>query len=311
MPRPAGLPTNLFPFPLLALAAALQGCGQLPPPPPGNVATSVPPQAINDGTLGLARIRISKEAQLGDCSAFGRWMANQGLDSRKATYLAEQLRVRSLDTILIPIPGDERMLDDAGIYVGGKPGTRRDEVEDALIKTGGLSIAGAAASALTVMDIGNGWFYVGLNGDGVVTDASERHAGAYAGILQRLDDCPAAIVFPTDGFQVAIDEITFENQSRLVRRLRDVAEALDDADAIAATVSRAAKGELIIVFPGEDEARGFGDALARIRKDMLLALEGSIEQGEVTKDQAEEERRMIETLRAERRGTTVVLVAEG
>jgi hypothetical protein len=294
------------------LTASLSGCGPSAPPspPPGNAANSVPAHAVNDGTMGIVRIRLQQQAALGNYSAFGKWMKDNGMDSAKASYLAEQLRVRGIDTILIGIPTDERVLDDIGIYVGGKPGIGRDAVEDALIKTGGLSVAGAAAASLTVTEVGNGWYFVGLNGDGKVTDASADDAAEFSKILGRIEDCPAAIVFRTDDFEVSLDEITFENQSRLVRRLRDVAESIDDADAIAATISRSAKGEVVIIFPDDADAKAFGDALARIRKDMILALEGSLEQGELTAEEAAKDRAMIERLRAERRGSTVVLIAE-
>jgi hypothetical protein len=43
---------------------------------------------------------------------------------------------------------------------------------------------------------------------------------------------------------------------------------------------------------------------------MLLALEGSIEQKEVTPEQAEKDRRMIERLHATQRDKTVVLYEE-
>jgi hypothetical protein len=288
-------------------------CGPSGPsaPPPGNAATAVPSHAVNDGTMGIVRIRLQKQAELGDCSAFGKWMKDNGMDSAKATYFAEQLRLSGIDTILIPIPTDERMLDDVGFWVGGAPGLGREPVEDVLIKTGGLSVAGAAAASLTVVEVGNGWYYVGISGDGTVTDARDEDAKEFSDILGKVDDCPAAIVFRTNGFEVSLDEITFESQSRLVRRLRAVAESIDDAVAIAATISRSARGELILVFETAGEAESFGKALAGIRKDMLLALEGSVEQGEVTAAEAAKDRAMIEKLRAEQRGSVVVLVAEG
>lgn len=296
----------------IGAAQALTGCGPATPPapPPGNLPTSVPAHAVNDGTVGLVRIRLQQQASLGNYSAFGKWMKDNGMDSDKAAYLAGELRTRGIDTILIAIPSDERMLDDVGLFVGGTPGLGREAVEDALIKTGGLSLTGAAAASLTVIEVGNGWYYIGLNGDGEVTDASAGDAGEFTDILARVNDCPAAIVFRTDGFEIALDEITFENQSRLVRRLRAVAESIDDADAIAATISASAKGELIIVFPDDAKAKAFGAALGGIRKDMLLALDGSVAQGEITKEQAEKDRKMIEALKAEQRGATVVLVAE-
>jgi hypothetical protein len=295
---------------LLALVPVTCGPSGPSAPPPGNAPTGVPSQAVNDGTVGIVRIRLQKQAGLGDCSAFGKWMKDNGMDSAKATYLAEQLRLSGIDTILIPIPTDERVLDDVGFWVGGAPGLGREPIEDALIKTGGLSVAGAAAASLTVVEVGNGWYYVGISGDGVVTDASDDDAREFSDILARVDDCPAAIVLRTEGFEVSLDEITFESQSRLVRRLRAAAESIDEAVAIAATLSRAARGELILVFETPGEAENFGKAIAGIRKDMLLALEGSIEQGEVTPEAAARDRAMIEKLQAEQRGSVVVLVAE-
>jgi hypothetical protein len=67
---------------------------------------------------------------------------------------------------------------------------------------------------------------------------------------------------------------------------------------------------VIVVFPDAESAAALDKAFARIRKDMLLALEGSIEQKEVTPEEAEKDRRMIERMHATQRGKTVVLYEE-
>ena len=90
----------------IACCVALAACDGVSPPPPGHVANAVPPQAVNDGTLGLVRIRLTQEVESQGASAFGKWMADHGMQSTKASYLANELRKLGLTTILVGIPGD-------------------------------------------------------------------------------------------------------------------------------------------------------------------------------------------------------------
>jgi hypothetical protein len=295
----------------MLVATLAAGCG-VSDPPPGHIATSVPPQAVNDGTVGLVRIRLTQEVESQGASAFGKWLADHGMESAKATYLANELRTLGLTTILIGIPGDERQLHDAGLYLGGPETVDRDAIEDALIKTGGFSLLGGAASSLTVVPLTHGWHYVGLSGDGVIEDASDSVAAEYSMILAKIEDRPAAIVFPVGEMNLedCLSQITFDGQARLVRRMRATTQALDEAIAIAGTISRGGRGEAVILFPDADRAKALGTAIDRIRKDMELALQGSIEQHEITAEEAEADRRMIARMRADVRGDTVMLYQE-
>lgn len=294
---------------MLSLHLVLSGCGAALPGESTNHAT-VPAHAVNDSSLGVIRIRFDG-ARSGSAAsrreALQRWMAKNGLECPKLDYLLDQLSAAGFHTLLAVIPGDDAILDDAGIYVGGPAAKSSEDLEDILIKVGGFSIGGLAASKLQVVAIGNGWHYVGLNGDGIIDGASSSAAGRMSEALEFIGDRPACAVVPIDGLDDAVQEILPGDQSRLVRRLRGVAEALDAAVALAGAVTPEGRSEVVIAFPSEREAAALDAAFARIRKDMELALQGSIEQGEVTAEEAEQERRLISAVRTTRRGRNVML----
>lgn len=293
----------------VCMAVALAGCGAAVPGESSNHST-VPAQAVNDASIGVIRVRFDRSRSGDGASrreALQRWMTKNGLDCPKIDYLLDQLSAAGFDTLLAVIPGDDAILDDAGMYVGGPSAKTSEDLEDILIKVGGFSIGGLAASKLQVVAIGNGWYYVGLNGDGIIDGASNSAAGRMSDALEFIGDRPACAAVPIDGLDDAIQEIFPEDQSRMVRRLRGVADALEAAVAIAGSVTADGRSEVIIAFPSEREAAALDAAFARIRKDMELALQGSIEQGEVTAAEAERDRRMISAVRTNRRGRIVIL----
>jgi hypothetical protein len=295
---------------MLALPVSLvAACGPSDPMPSSKHST-VPAHAVNDASLGVIRVRFDRSSSGSQASrrqALQNWMSKNGLDCPRIDYLLNQLEAAGFDTLLAVIPGDDAILDDAGMYVGGPAAKSSEDLEDVLIKVGGFSIGGLAASKLQVISIGNGWHYVGINGDGVIDGASSSAAARMSRILELVGDRPACAVVPIEGLDDAIADIAPGDQSRLIRRVRQVASALDDAVALAAAVTADGGSEVIIVFPTEREAAALDMAFSGIRKDMELALQGSIEQGKVSLEEAERERRMIAALRSTHRGRTVVL----
>lgn len=298
---------------LVAALAFGAGCGRIAAPEPSSKHQAVPSQAVNDDSLGVIRIRFDRRAAAGGTSsrqALAHWMTKHGLECPKVDYLLDQLGAAGFDTLLAVIPGDSAILEDAGVYVGGPQAKSAEDLEDVLIKVGGFSIGGLAASKLQVISIGNGWYYVGINGDGVIDGASNGAAGRMSDMLGHVGDRPACAAVPIEGLDACIEDIAPGDQSRMIRRLRNVAQALDDAVALAVGVSPEGRSEVMIVFPDEESAAALDKAFERIRKDMRLALEGSIEQGEVTPEEAARDRRIIEVLRTVARGKSVVMYEE-
>ena len=298
---------------LISLSVALVCCGG--PSQPGASArhNTVPPQSVNDDSLGVIRVRFqgnSAAVQDNQRRALDAWMTKRGLGCPKLAYLLDQLGRAGFDTAIAIIPGDTSILDDAGIYVGGPAAKSSEDLEDVLIKVGGFSLGGLAASKLQVVPVGNGWYFVGINGDGVIEGASNNAAERMSDMLEHVGDGPACAAVPIEGLDASIDELAPQDQSRMIRRLRNVAQALDDAIALAVTVSPSGRTEILIAFPDQESAAALDKAFARIRKDMELALQGSIEQNEVTPAEAERDRQIIAALRTQQRGDAVVLYEE-
>lgn len=292
---------------ILAIAA---GCGGLSEPGASSNHATVPPQAVNAQSLGVIRVRFDRSAPAGGASrrdALEIWMRNRGMAFVKFDYLLERLGKAGFDTAIAVIPGDTAILDDAGIYVGGPSAKTSDDLEDALIETGGFGIAGLAASTLQVVSLGNGWFFVGVNGDGVIEGASDDAAARMSDILDHVGDRPFCAAVPIEGLDATIAEIAPSEESRLVRRLRAVSNALDDAIAASVGLTADGRSEVALIFPDEGSAAAFDKSLERVRRDMTLALEGSIAQGKVSAEDVIRDRRWIDNLRAELKGSTVAL----
>jgi hypothetical protein len=297
----------------ICAAALLAACDGASLPGPSSRHATVPAQSVNAESVGLIRLRFDRKAQNSGPSrraALGNWMAKHGLECPKLDYLLDQLEGAGFDTAIAVIPGDSTILDDAGLYVGGPDSKSAEDLEDVLIKVGGFSLGGVAASKLQVIPIGSGWYYVGINGDGVIEGASDAAAERMSQMLEHIGDRPACAAVPIEGLDDAISDIAPGDQSRMVRRLRAVASALEAAVALAVGVSTEGRSEVIIVFPDEESAAALDKAMGRIRRDMNLAVDGSLEQREITAEEADRDRRMIEALRATQRGRTVVLYEE-
>ena len=295
---------------VLAIAA---GCGGLSEPGASSNHATVPPQAVNAESLGIIRVRFDRSAQAGGASrrdALDAWMRNHGMECPRLDYLLEQLGKAGFDTAIAVIPGDTAILDDAGIYVGGPSTKAADDLEDALIKTGGFSIGGLAASKLQVVSLGNGWFFVGINGDGVIDGASDGAAARMSDILDQVGDRPFCAAVPIEGLDATLADIAPGDQSRLIRRLRAAAAALDDAIALSVGVTADGRSEVALVFPDEESAAALDKAASRIRRDLQLSVEGSLEQGEFTAEQAAAARAQIDAMRFVQRGKTVVVYEE-
>lgn len=151
-----------------------------------------------------------------------RWMQKHGMSTMKAGYFMGKLREAGFDTLLLIIPGDESILDDAGFYIGGPSNKTRDDVEDILIMVGGTE-EGLVGSALTVVPVGNGWFYVGLNGDGLIDGASDGDALFLSSLLERLGDHPAAAVISFERIGLALGNASdrLERYEQLEEQRRD------------------------------------------------------------------------------------------
>jgi len=340
----------------LIAITGLAGCGGgVTSPQSAKQHESIPAQAVNDTSLGLIRVRLQSQTTLdgkntGD--AFEGWMMARGLDATKAIYFLDQLKAAGFDTILAVIPGDERFLEDLGFYVGGSPDSDTESVEDILIKTGGLF-----GATLTVEPIGNGWFYIGINGDGIIEGASNKDAIAVSSLLQRIGDKPAAAILSVSrmGFaanraivrtaefakeqlreakrRASLDEMGMspdqntrmeddpnveqlmeaaqkllpKKDSRLVRRLRGIGNSLLAAEAIAAIVDNDATSKVLLVFRTEADATALTTAIEKMKKDMLLAIQGSVEQNEITLDEAQIARNSLDSLQFRQQGSTIAL----
>lgn len=195
---------------LICLALAAGGCadGSLSLPPLAEKASSVPPHATNAYSLGLVRVRMRGGADIkGTDEPVIQWMMNHGMETMRVGYFIGKLREAGFDTLLLVLPGDESILDDAGFYIGGPTTKTRDDVEDILIMVGGTE-GGLVGSALTVVELGNGWFYVGLNGDGVINGASDGDARFLSNLLERLGDHPASAVISFERIGLALGSTT-------------------------------------------------------------------------------------------------------
>jgi len=295
------------------MALMLAGCDGVSPPAASARHETVPAQAVNAASLGVIRVRFdrkSTDAALSRRDALAGWMSKHGLECPKLDYLLDQLEQAGFDTAIAAIPGDTAILDDAGLYIGGPTTRSAEDLEDVLIKVGGFGIGGVAASKLQVIPIGSGWYFVGINGDGVIEGASYAAAARMSEMLSHVGDRPACAVVPIEGLDIAIDDIAPGDQSRLIRRLRGVTEVLEAAVALAAGVNADGRSEVIIVFPDEQTAAALDKAMSRVRRDMHLALDGSLEQNEVAPDKAALRRRKIDALRAVHQGHTVVIYEE-
>jgi hypothetical protein len=275
------------------------------------------------------------------------WMQDHGMEGSQASYLVDQFRKLGLQTLLAVIPGDERFAADAGFYVGGDPSIKSTGIEDVLIKSAGL-----LGAALTVTDIGNGWFFIGLNGDGVIEGASQDDALALSELLERIGDRPfiAAVSIPRTAFALnraadraentikeiarAVDaegrlreggfvdssvpvptradieqvaKVLPSGQSRLVRRVRAFLDQAGDADALCATLADDRTFSLLLVFPSKAKAESFLAAVADIRRDMRLAVDGAEERGSFSRSEADAARTELERIDFKNEGASVLM----
>lgn len=286
------------------------GCDGVSQPTPGHIATSVPSQAVNDGTVAVIRIRLKDDPSAEQTSGISDWLSAQGQNANKGIWLAKNLRDVGVTTVLIGVPSDERFLEDVGMYVGGTPGLAQEKVEGALVRTGGIAI-GVGAAALTVVPVGNGWYYIGLNGDGVIDGASTSVAASFSDLLALVGDRPAAIVFPVSDLEESVSVVTFPNQSRLFRRIRALTESVDEAIGWAGTLSPASTPELLVFFSDPTSAQAFSASVTAIRNDMELAVQGSLEQQEISPQEAEADLRFIRQFDVQVQGNTARLVVPG
>lgn len=193
---------------IVCCALFVAGCssGTISPPPPAAKASSVPGHGTNALSLGLVRVRMRGGTDIkGTDEPVIQWMMKHGMPTMKAGYFIGKLREAGFDTLLLVLPGDDSILEDAGFYIGGPSTKTRDDVEDILIMVGGTE-EGLVGSALTVVPVGNGWFFVGLNGDGVIDGASDGDARFLSNLLDRLGDHPAAAVISFERIGLALGD---------------------------------------------------------------------------------------------------------
>lgn len=304
----------------LAMSAVLAGCGSVSPPGSASKHSTVPAQAVNENSVGIIRLRFkgsSQEARLAQVATLEGWLRKHGLEFPKINYFLERLAEEGYDTVLAVIPGDlSAFAGDVGFYVGGDPKRTAEDLGKVILETVGTKskLKLGAAESLKVLPVGGdktGWFYIGLNGDGVIEGADDSNATRMSEMLDLLGDQPACIAIPIDGLDAALGDLVTDDQSRLVRRLRAVAGALDDAVALSIAISKAGRTEVVLAYPDPELASHLDKALAQIRGDMEIALKGSLRQKELTEAEAERERRIINALRARQEGSTVVLYTEG
>lgn len=223
---------------LVSVALVVGGCsdGIVSIPPLAAKASSIPGHATNAQSLGVVRVRMRGGADIrGTDEPVVQWMMKHGMETMKAGYFIGKLREAGFDTMLLVLPGDESILDDAGFYVGGPTTKTRDDVEDILIMVGGTE-GGLVGSALTVVPIGNGWFYVGLNGDGVIDGASDGDARFLSNLLERLGDHPASAVISFERIGLAVADAgerleryaELEEQRREARRRPSIGGGFDE-----------------------------------------------------------------------------------
>jgi hypothetical protein len=79
------------------------------------------------------------------------------------------------------------------------------------------------------------------------------------------------------------------------------------AEAIAAIVDNDATSKVLLVFRTEADATALTTAIEKMKKDMLLAIQGSVEQKEITLDEAQIARNSLDSLQFRQQGSTIAL----
>ena len=105
----------------------------------------------------------------------------------------------------------------------------------------------------------------------------------------------------------AAQKLLPKKDSRLVRRLRGIGNSLLAAEAIAAIVDNDATSKVLLVFRTEADATALTTAIEKMKKDMLLAIQGSVEQKEITLDEAQIARNSLDSLQFRQQGSTIAL----
>lgn len=329
--------------------SVVAACGGPGTPPSASKHASIPAQAVNDTSIGVIRVRLgggSADPKAGS-EAIAAWMAQVGMDAAQAKDIVTQFRALGLETILAVIPGDERFAEDIGLYAGGDPRIKATDLEDVLIGTAGL-----AGAVLTVVDIGNGWFYVGANGDGTIEGASSADAAELAGLLDRIGErrFVAALSLRRAGFAMdrlrergesavreaardagaeellreggfvdggppsaepeelrRLSKLLPSGNSRLLRRLRAFLDAAEDSEALCWTVTEAGESAIMLVFADDSGARAFLDAIAGIRRDIKLAIDGAERRGELSSAEAQDARQRVDAIDFRADGASVTM----
>lgn len=303
---------NLIPIVLVAIS----GCADRSAPPSASVPHAVPPQAVNESTLGVVRVRLQDGVADTSIEALDIWLKDHRMESLGAAPLLRSLKSAGALTLLIAVPGDAALADDLGFYVGGTRDMTQTIVEDCLIESVGL-----VGGACSVVPIGTNWFFVGLTGDGVLEGASAEHAEEFSGLLEALDDASfTAVISPsrmarsiglsaegsTPGDYLA--SLLPSDDRRLARRARSFLRAADRAQAITVTTTAQGESVLAAVFESPSAAEAFAKACEDISKDLKLSLNGRVKRGEVSEAEAASELQFLESLRVVPEGRSVRLL---
>ena len=319
-------------FAVAVLLSVVTGCtkGQ-PALMPSTNANSVPSAGVNQYTFAVLRIDLKQssvedlftalETGLNKIATAKPYAKPDEIARRKLVMLSDGLKRIGASSIVVCIPGDESAIYDLGIYITATSGLDPELIEDEFIRAGGLSCM-PVADNLQVTTIGDGWYFVGFTGDGWIEGASETRARGFSKALENCADLPLSLAVLTDSPETAsLDQKNSEKQGsieskldnlpqfngRLARRLNALGASLSNLKSIAGGVG-SNKAVLEFSFQDDKSALEFETAVNRIKKDVTLAQQGSLESGEISKSDDKIINNIIATLVVGRTGSHVRLL---
>ncbi|MSR45312.1 MAG: hypothetical protein EXS15_08185 [Phycisphaerales bacterium] len=288
----------------LALVLGATGCGDADLMPAGRT-NAVPSAGANTHTVAVLRVDLAHASveQVFDAIESGLTPRTIGATAarpdevakRKLSMLRDGLTGIGATTIVAFVPGDATFIDDMGFYIGATADMDPELIEDEFVRAGGVS-GMLVTNMLAVTSLGQGWYFVGVSGDGRIEGASESRANEFAKALEQCDDLPLAAAALADWTPPAwVEEVSASSHGesadvmshlprlngRLMRRLDALGASLKSVWAFNAGLDHD-RVVVAMVFEDDGAATDFESALTRIKKDIELARDGGLRSGEIS-----------------------------
>ncbi len=238
---------------------------------------SIPHRGISASTIGLVRVDLAelRPNNLRDLLVEG------GVNRAEADIFLsgiEQLRSTlssaGISSAALPISYDLSAFDNVGVYLGGDERQNVEELESTLLRSGGGTLLGWTTLMSSVTDVGYGWRFWGVTGDGMARSVDETRAKRLEDALRNLPPSAVRLILLGE-FAGEIEPID-AGSPRLLRQLKHLRKASRGLIALDLSLPRSTDADPMkpvasAVFQSEGDARAFHQAWAQLSMDLLAA----------------------------------------